>query len=460
MVHTKAPWFRTPGIEEPRRARVPLPYRADEKRRREAREKRIERRPKAPIKPYQTPGRKPRTPAPVVPRERGPRPVSPSSRPQFGRKVPKLRIPGIGNPYLDFAEQFVKEQFPGINVSPYMAPAGWCVSAVCYTGPPQYWAGNIRRATIGRGGYNCTVNVDCLSGQAIPGTSSPWGDPITYVTTGPEIGLWWGYWAGGGSTARFKHHKSFYRPGPYVGPVTSIFSPRTWTMGIEQPLDPNLERYAPPRLLDKSDAKFVVGYASPVRSPATVNNPDSPYQEDHAWQFEVGVGFATPPLVGGVPAVPVAPVAPPIRPPLAPVVRAPPAKGEKQAKALSKTKAAVMALYRALDYASETAEVVDAIYEALPDDVKKRWKRPDRLGDNFGQYGLGGADWKAQAIYWNLHRLDVPQAFRNIIKNELQDQIIGGTQRVLPNNTGNAHAAGEKELAKQIDRYLEEELGL
>ena len=107
---------------------------------------------------------------------------------------------------------------------------------------------------------------------------------------------------------------------------------------------------------------------------------------------------------------------------------------------ITRTKAIGIALYKALDAVSESAEVVDAVYDALPKDVRKRWEKerfPDarwirdkntgewvrvgveRPGDNFGQYGIDGADWKLQALYYNWHKVDVEKAIKNIIKNEL-----------------------------------------
>lgn len=415
-------------------------------------------------------------PAPVpkdVP-ERTPRPLTrQAQRPAFGRKVPKLRIPGLGSPFIDAFDNLIRENFPARNPSPYMAPKGWCVSAVCNSGPPQYWGGNIRRSTIGRGGYNCTVNIDCISGQAISGTSLPWGVPHPITTTGPEFGLWWGYWAGGGDTARFKHHKSFYRPGPYTGPVEVPFRPTTWTPGIESPPDPNVQRYAPPEL--NGTPAFVPGVGTPVVDPTRFANPELPYEPDRQWSYQIGTGpaFNVPSRLD-----PEAPTSPA---PLPPVTRSPPQKGEKQGKVVTKTAKIGKALYSALDAASETAEVVDAVYEALPDDVRKRWEKAmfpgarwikdkqtgkwvkvgvDRPGDNFGQYGLGGADWKLRALYYNWHRVDLEQAVKNIIKNELQDRIIGGMQAGLPNNTGAAHSQGERQVAKLLDQWFEEEFGL
>jgi hypothetical protein len=144
--------------------------------------------------------------------------------------------------------------------------------------------------------------------------------------------------------------------------------------------------------------------------------------------------FTTP--ASGVPAPAVAtmvvtlsqPGAPPTpRPPrtIAPHKPAPPEPWTKERKTgVAKFGAA---LARILDGVSEAAEVVDAIYRALPLDVQQRWGCGglDRPGDQMGQYGLEGADCKMQAIYWNYHRLDVRQAVANILTNELEDRLYG-----------------------------------
>lgn len=122
--------------------------------------------------------------------------------------------------------------------------------------------------------------------------------------------------------------------------------------------------------------------------------------------------------------------------------RAPPAAGERERKFISRTAKAGIELSRALGKLSEGADLVDAVYEALPDDVKKRWGkgRKDRPIDNWGQYGISGADWKLQAIYHNYHKLDFSEAAKNILLNELEDQAYGraygARDKLRPRNLG------------------------
>lgn len=132
------------------------------------------------------------------------------------------------------------------------------------------------------------------------------------------------------------------------------------------------------------------------------------------------------------------------------VGRTPTATGTRERKFMSTASRLGVGLWRALDSVSEWAEVIDALFEALPEDVRKRWEkdRPKRgLVDQAGQYGIDGADWKAQALFWNLHKLDMQQAVINIIENHLEDKLYGGIHSKLPKQTGAALDGAFKELA-------------
>lgn len=140
-----------------------------------------------------------------------------------------------------------------------------------------------------------------------------------------------------------------------------------------------------------------------------------------------------------------------------PTRRAPPMAGEREKKTMPRSRRLGLLLVHAMDRLSESAEVVDAVYDALPKDVKRRWSkgRKDRpLADQAGQYGIDGADWKLQAIYHNWHRLDAAQAVENIVKNEIEDRIYGGIYRGLPVNTGRALDPSFKGLADLMSEVL------
>lgn len=235
--------------------------------------------------------------------------------------------------------------------------------------------------------------------------------------------------------------------------------------------DPNIVRASPASMpvgdpLTGAPSPLVPGFGTPVTGPAPFSNPDLAYQPDYAWGFQIAPdvteGQGNTPSVPSGPSVPSRPT--PIR---GGVKREPPKRGEKQRKVITRSAQIGIALFRALDAISESAEVVDALFEALPEDVQKRWKRAHaddgeyrRLLDTAGQYGIDGADWKLQALYYNWHLLDVEQGLKNILKNALSDRIVGGIQRELPRNTGNALSQSEMELNEWLDWAFSTGLGL
>lgn len=149
-----------------------------------------------------------------------------------------------------------------------------------------------------------------------------------------------------------------------------------------------------------------------------------------------------------------------------PHMRQPPGGTVKEGKAQSTSAKVGVALYRALDSISEWSEVADALYEALPSSVRRRWDRPDRPIDQFGQYGINGADWKLQALWHNWDKVDIGQAVENIVDNYIEDKVIGAYQKHLPRNVVNAldqiQANGDKlppeavvaKMVKVVKEYL------
>lgn len=140
-----------------------------------------------------------------------------------------------------------------------------------------------------------------------------------------------------------------------------------------------------------------------------------------------------------------------------PHTKQPPRKREKEKKTLTKAATIAVGVFKALDTVSEWSELVDAFYDALPDDVKARWsKGREKRGllDSAGQYGIDGADWKIQALWHNFHKIDGPQAFKNIVANEYQDKVLGLIHKNTPVNTGSATSGAMKEVNKEIERFL------
>lgn len=137
--------------------------------------------------------------------------------------------------------------------------------------------------------------------------------------------------------------------------------------------------------------------------------------------------------------------------------RRPPRRREKEVKTLSRSARIALAVFKALDTISEYSELVDAFFRALPQDVQDRWSKgrdPRGLLDSAGQYGIDGADWKVQALWHNWHKIDGPQAFKNIVANEYQDKVLGLIHRNTPVNTGSATSGAMKEVNKQVENFL------
>lgn len=458
MVGTRAKWFRAPGsppVYEPQRPPRPRAPRVPDER------KRYPKQPYNPGRPNPVPGHgDPRFPGYNPDHYPGqkPRPES-APRPRLPKPRP-LRVPFGGIfPLVDMIDNVIYRPNPGATPK---LPSNyyWCngphpLSSVSAPnrvfemsrGPFFAWAGNCGIPPIDS--QSCThANYGSCSVR-----------PARF-----QLGLarhywWWNYTFTNTSGARGAALGTIERVGVAISPQPQAYWP---VIGFGMSPDPNSQRYAAPvgDPFPPYVPQFQVGVGTPL-APEGFSNPELPFQPDFAWQFDTALDFQTPPITSPSLITPPKLDPPSPAPPrVPPVQREPPQKGEKQRKVITKTKAIGIALYKALDAASESAEVVDAVYDALPDDVKKRWKREDRPGDNFGQYGLGGADWKLQALYYNWHRVDVVQAIKNIIKNELQDRVIGGMQAVLPNNTGAAHSQGEKRLAKLLDEWFAEEFGL
>lgn len=84
---------------------------------------------------------------------------------------------------------------------------------------------------------------------------------------------------------------------------------------------------------------------------------------------------------------------------------------------------------RFFDLVSEAGDAVDCFYKALPKATRKKWdkkqSRSSKMGENFGQYGFGGADYKLPALYHNWDAVDLRKAMTCLVTNEIEDRIIG-----------------------------------
>jgi len=114
----------------------------------------------------------------------------------------------------------------------------------------------------------------------------------------------------------------------------------------------------------------------------------------------------------------------------------PTGRGTKEAP---KQKLGGVSLADVMDWMSEGAEVVDAFYQTLPDDVKKRWGKDRKKrgpADQYGQYGIDGADWKLEAMANNFDKIDWTKGLANVLANEIEDRLYGAAYGARDKVTG------------------------
>lgn len=92
--------------------------------------------------------------------------------------------------------------------------------------------------------------------------------------------------------------------------------------------------------------------------------------------------------------------------------------------------AAFTRFFEIMNFISESAEVVDAFFSALPKPIqgyyRTQYERKKGFGlDNAGQFGIEGADWKLLALYQNFYKVDFASAIANVVANQVEDAIIG-----------------------------------
>ena len=124
--------------------------------------------------------------------------------------------------------------------------------------------------------------------------------------------------------------------------------------------------------------------------------------------------------------------------------RKPPEPYEQESKYSTRSKRFAIALAKVMDGISEGSEVITSFYDALPEELRKqiekarfpnarwikdkrtgKWRKVgmDRPGDQYGQYGIEGADWKAQALWEHWDKVDMEAAMENLFKNYVKSDL-------------------------------------
>lgn len=355
---------------------------------------------------------------PYTPKEQPARPLfkgRPVRNPGFGSKpipksprpMPHYRIPGaralpwlgLGLTVVDLVDNLVITP----KEDPYdTVPAGWQLCWVCPDPPPRF-LGSYRVETLNLG---CPSVSGCAQGQGDTGALLvPPADLTHAMVSFPN------------SQYRNIHKRYWFNTAQTVVRTKQWKHFRRTVSGAQFNIQFKPFAYAPYDMLDPNIMRQLPGSEPYPAEPPPAPLPDPAGGE---WQWRSDG---------------------PPNPPPRPHMRQPPRGRNKERKARSRSAAVGIALFRALDWISEAAEVVDALYDALPADVKARWGRGrDGRGfvDQAGQYGIDGADWKLQALYHNWHKVDVPLAIKNIVKNGVEDKVIGGISRTVPKQVINA----------------------
>lgn len=357
-----------------------------------------------------------------------PRPVNDNSRPTVNDNLPPIDWDGIGQ---------IAQFTPWGKFYNWAKAAGYIAAGVIAADELYELWKRMRQAYPDRGSWRflrtCSGGPPSTGNSARGTSRSALGGCTAALTVWPQYrdmpvpidGLGWTFPAGPGT---YLHHefavqraalptvadRRDFRVYQRVGTVPRA---RAWHPAWTMP-DPNLQVGTP--ALPPSDVPGQLGGEPLVRSPA-------PPTYMRQWD-PPGIPRTPPSRAGG---------------------KRPPSPRTKERK----TKSKLAQLFGFLDVASEWSELVDALYDALPDDVKKRWgKDRDSRGlvDNAGQYGFDGADWKAQALWHNWHKLDTGRAVKNIIANEVQDKLYGALYKTLPRNIGRAVDPAMKEWNDMI----------
>lgn len=158
-------------------------------------------------------------------------------------------------------------------------------------------------------------------------------------------------------------------------------------------------------------------YSPTPARPRTKPNPFVPYAPsvpDVAPVPGVGIAVPTAPGAAASAAAPSASATPrgfrPRRPPRNPREK------ERKYRGGAATVNSIMKAVAGVAYgATEVADAIDAIWDALPARVRAQYSR----------YGEPSNKWKAIAIYRNLNSLNVSEAMQNLVVNQIVDAVVG-----------------------------------
>lgn len=371
-----------------------------------------------------------------TPRRRG-RPAKifqPKFRPAFGRKLrvmpkqlPLGRLIPLG--LLPFLIDGDIIPLPSPWVNPFGKPTlggSWKLCKDCPVGEINWMHGDTSCGTCAGWVWSCIGGQACSGcstvGKAVPNDASV----VTYPSTWKRIMFSERTVA---SSVRYRWVRGYRQTcGSPAPPKPVAMRPR---YNARPPLNPNIARGVPsiPPIVFSPQTDPENGLA-PGLDPAAEPQPGlSPWGK--TWT-DAGV-IDTPPGF-----------------------RVPPGEGEVERKTTSRSKQALIAIFKALDVLSEYGELVAVFYDAIDKTARRDYEKkylgghwvkwqgkwhwwldpklsPKYRGfiDSAGQYGISGTDWKAPAIAALWEHIDTDKAFRGILANVSEDFLIGHLNRTV-----------------------------
>ena len=374
-----------------------------------------ERRGRRPTRPSRGSPRRLAPPIPLRPIKPGPvvpplRPFVPVTR-RVTRHIPFFRMFRLANTAANYVRYVIGEvtsgrlEFPGYKIVEACAPP-------VFINRLGLWSNCASPAVVNHSGYNVVPSHR-------PNTIVTWNEDLGEYGPNPAFHI---YMPG----TRYQKLSPDPFPGvqvPVVTPGRPVLVPHRGTTSVTV-----------------SDTYPGIGPVAPgTPNPQPVISP-SPRMRPHAHtpsraRGAVGsVSYVNPTTrPDGRPVDRFEPWAPPVDVP-APVVTPghrpqPPRPREKERK--TKVQRAVARAANVAFEATETLDLIDSLWDALPENIRRSWPKTGVAGPTAYRPGARyhSPQDKLRAIYRHMDVLDVPAAIRNIIENHIEDAIIGRLNR-------------------------------
>lgn len=367
-------------------------------------------------------------------------PTSPARLARLGGNLiklnPYLRLAGMALDVLELFQQYQGEGWDS-NIS------GWKLEAKCASP-----AGGARvRITQGASVSNTVINLtnNCQGGQAYQaGTeNNPFAglaNNIRAVSIGRVT-----------DPVLRRARADEYWSRPSTGPITPpqwlaaraaialpAATPSSWPLSafpeLAAPMRaPAFARNVPWRLAGK--LKGINSAKSYGTRPGQSYNPEPGYspQVPNDWSVSVGTGQA-----GNA-----APTTHTLSPPAGSTTSRP--RSEKERKI--KLSPAFIIMLKAASATTEGIDFVNALYDALPDEAKVKFRDTEHV------LRSATIQQKLQALYDGADKLDIPQAFQNLIQEQFQDYVygkIGKASGEVSKAAGLNYGAGFASIASRL----------